>query len=247
MCNLRLMEAPPPQPLGALSKFQGDALNGMVAAPSRPSIKMAGGERQLVSYKGGSSPSCPCRILLTPSPSIAFSSPTTYLHSERQRLDLARCYLILAYKGCWLAEIVDGETPLPTNDVCWDELFGSQATLTLSAPPPPSPQDPPRDAQSKEIVRLLELETPSRGRPKALCNKDIQLMVVRLPDSDKDILTMSIKFSHHKGSDNRPKPYTYLLFHADQAGYLLPCQLMVSIAVLDDAFDSPTPTSVKAV
>ncbi len=122
---------------------------------------------------------------------------------KRQRLDLAGCYLILAYTGCRPAEIVDGEKPLPTNNVCWDELFGSHATLQLRAPP----EDASPGAQSKEIVRLLELETQSRGRPKALCYEDVQVMVVRLPNTGEDVLTMSIKFTHHKGSDNRPKPY----------------------------------------
>ncbi|KAH8981401.1 hypothetical protein EDB92DRAFT_1970196 [Lactarius akahatsu] len=138
---------------------------------------------------------------------------------ERQRLDLAGCYLILAYTGCRPAEIVDGEKPLPTNDVCWDELFGSHATLPLRAPP----EDASPDAQSKEI-----------------------LMVVRLPDTGEDVLTMSIKFTHHKGSDNRPKPTIFYFTPTKRVIFCL-VTLMVRIAVLDDAFDSPTLTSVKAV
>jgi hypothetical protein len=126
--------------------------------------------------------------------------------SKCQRLDLTVCYLILAYTRCWPAKIVDGEKPLPTNNVCWDQLFASQATLPLRV----LLKDAPPNTQSKKIVRLLELETWSCGRPKALCYEDIQLMVVHLPDSGKDILTMSIKFAHHKGSDNRPKPYVSL-------------------------------------
>jgi hypothetical protein len=35
--------------------------------------------------------------------------------SERRRLDLAACYLILAYTGCRPAEIVDGEKAIPSD------------------------------------------------------------------------------------------------------------------------------------
>src|SRR5258708_37868728 len=46
--------------------------------------------------------------------------------SERQRIDIAGCYLLLAYTGARPSEIVDGEKNIPT-DGCWDELFGNQA------------------------------------------------------------------------------------------------------------------------
>lgn len=126
--------------------------------------------------------------------------------NERQRLDVAACYLILAYTGCRPAEIVDGEKPIPTKDLCWNELFGSQAALPSATNPP---EDASPDIHSKEIAKLLGLETQCRGRPKALCYEDIQLMVIRHPDAEEDVLTMSIKFTHHKGSDNRPKPYVF--------------------------------------
>ncbi|KAF8661375.1 hypothetical protein AX16_001468 [Volvariella volvacea WC 439] len=56
------------------------------------------------------------------------------LPSERRRLDLAACYLILAYTGCRPAEIVDGEKAIP-SDGCWDELFGTPSSSTLPQRP----------------------------------------------------------------------------------------------------------------
>lgn len=34
-------------------------------------------------------------------------------------------------------------------------------------------------------------------------------MVVHHPEIGEDTLTISIKFTHHQGSDNRPKPYVF--------------------------------------
>jgi hypothetical protein len=53
---------------------------------------------------------------------------------------------------------------------------------------------------------ILSRETVGRGRPKALCYEDILLMVMRHPETGEDVLAMSIKFMHHKGADNKPKP-----------------------------------------
>ncbi|KAH8119865.1 hypothetical protein DFH11DRAFT_1721770 [Phellopilus nigrolimitatus] len=161
--------------------------------------------------------------------------------SERQRLDVAGCYLILAYTGCRPAEVVDGEKSIPM-DGCWDELFGDQTTPSSKATSP----DTPADQHSKEIARLLDLELQFRNRPKALCYEDVQFLVIRHPETGADTLTMSIKFTHHKGADNRPKP---TVFYFTPTRRLIFClvTLMASIAVLDGAFDSPTLSSVEAV
>jgi hypothetical protein len=94
--------------------------------------------------------------------------------SERQRLNLAGCYLVLAYTGCRPAEVVDGDKNIPL-DGSWEEIFGSQAILPLFQK---HPEDAPSDAYAKELTKLLERETTYRGRPKALCYEDVQLMVV---------------------------------------------------------------------
>lgn len=63
------------------------------------------------------------------------------------------------------------------------------------------------DEQSIGLNKLLLQKTIKRGRPKALCYKDILLMIVRHPATGKPILAMAIKFIHHKGADNKPKPF----------------------------------------
>jgi len=89
--------------------------------------------------------------------------------SERQRLNLAACYLVLAYTWCQPAEVVDGDKSMRL-DGSSEELFGSQAILPLFQEPP---EDSPPDAYAKELTKLLERETTYRGRPKALCYEDI--------------------------------------------------------------------------
>jgi hypothetical protein len=86
--------------------------------------------------------------------------------SERQRLDVAACYLVLAYTGCRPAEVVDSEKSIPT-DGSYERLFGSDDSLPL--------EDQPLDAHSMVITKLLQYETESRGRPKALCYEDIKV------------------------------------------------------------------------
>ncbi|KAH9967053.1 hypothetical protein BGW80DRAFT_723791 [Lactifluus volemus] len=129
-----------------------------------------------------------------------------------KRLDVAGCYLILAYTGCRPAEVVDGENKLPSNG-CWNELFSSQATLPLTAPP----EDAPPDEYSKDIMRPLEFETQSRGRPKAPCYEDIQLMVIRHPETGVDALT-SLLTARALTIDTKAD---HFLFHAHQKGDLL--------------------------
>jgi hypothetical protein len=63
------------------------------------------------------------------------------------------------------------------------------------------------DEEAKMVGEMLSTETLGRGRPKALCYEDILLMVVRHPVMDEDVLVMAVKFIHHKGADNKPKPY----------------------------------------
>jgi hypothetical protein len=123
---------------------------------------------------------------------------------ERHRIQLSGSYLILGYTGARPAEIVDNEKKMP-KDSCWEDLYGSTSKATEV-----SDDDDQEEKTSEEYPGLLEellmQETAGRGRPKALCYEDISMMVVRHPSTGKDVITMAIKFIHHKGSDNKPKP-----------------------------------------
>ncbi len=56
------------------------------------------------------------------------------------------------------------------------------------------------------LEEMISQEYKDRGRPKALCYEDIQLMVVRHPKTGEEELAMAIRLAHHKGLDNKPKP-----------------------------------------
>ena len=109
---------------------------------------------------------------------------------ERHRLQLSACYLILACTGAWPAEVVDNEKTKQFGHL--GELFEPEAV----------------EAGLDNGSRLSQV---ARGRPKALCYEDILLMVVRHPQTGEDVLAMSIKFIHHKGADNKPKPYEVVI------------------------------------
>ena len=114
---------------------------------------------------------------------------------EDYRVRLSGIYDILAFTGCRPAELVDNERKRP-QDGTWEELFaddvlGASRTLT--------------DAE-KLLENLLIREQLDRGRPKALCYEDIRSMIVRHPETGRDTPAMAVKFIHHKGADNKPKP-----------------------------------------
>jgi hypothetical protein len=98
---------------------------------------------------------------------------------------------------------VDGEKKSP-KDGCLEELFGRKATEGSFGG---TDEDGALDDDYRVLEEILSYETVGRGRPKCLCYEDILLMVVRHPDTGEDVLAMSIKFIHHKGADNKPKPY----------------------------------------
>lgn len=95
---------------------------------------------------------------------------------------------------------MDNEKKRP-RDECWEELYGSKATEASDEEERALPGE-----HDGLLDELLTQETTGRGRPKALCYEDISMMVVRNPSTGKDVLTMAIKFIHHKGADRKPKP-----------------------------------------
>ena len=130
---------------------------------------------------------------------------TGIFSSEKHRVQLPGCYLGLAFTGARAAEFVDGEKR-SSQDGCLQELF-PRAPLRSDNKDDDKNDDKGPNEHSRLLEELLSQETASRGRPKALCYEDILLMVVRHPETGGDVLAMSIKFIHHKGADNKPKPY----------------------------------------
>jgi hypothetical protein len=137
---------------------------------------------------------------------------TTIFPSERHRIQLAACYKIMSYTGARPAELVDNERRKP-DDGSTQKLFGSKV-VTMSDTGCPGDEDEDNDndddtlpdEKSRRLDGLLLAETKGRGRPKALCYEDISLMIVRHPSTGQAIPAMAIRFIHHKGADNKPKP-----------------------------------------
>jgi hypothetical protein len=57
------------------------------------------------------------------------------------------------------------------------------------------------------LEEILTQETEGRECPKAHCYEYVHLMVVRHPETHEDVLAMGIRLVHHKGADNKLKPY----------------------------------------
>lgn len=95
---------------------------------------------------------------------------------------------------------MDNETSKPL-DGSYEDLFGP---TRLNRSYDEGDQIP--DDDSRLLEDILSHETTARGRPKALCYEDIRLMVVRNPETGLDVFAMAVKFIHHKGEDNKPKP-----------------------------------------
>ncbi|KAK3943757.1 hypothetical protein QBC46DRAFT_21328 [Diplogelasinospora grovesii] len=89
-------------------------------------------------------------------------------------------------------------------------------------------------------------ETVGRGRPKALCHEDIQMMIVRHPVTGRCIPAMAIKFIHHKGADNKPRP-TIFFFTPTRKLLFCAVSTILALALHDHAFDAPSLTTASAI
>ncbi|KAK4151935.1 hypothetical protein C8A00DRAFT_44942 [Chaetomidium leptoderma] len=159
---------------------------------------------------------------------------------ERHRVQLPGCYLGLAFTGARPAEFVDREKR-SDDDECLAELFSYAAIRSTS-----SDEDKAPDEHSRVLEEMISQEYEGRGRPKALCYEDIQLMVVRHPETGEDVLAMSIRLAHHKGVDNKPKP-TIFFFTPTRRLIFCFITIIVSLAVHDRAFAAPKFASVRGV
>ncbi|KAL6415364.1 uncharacterized protein AUP68_01917 [Ilyonectria robusta] len=155
--------------------------------------------------------------------------------------ELTCCYQLLCYTGARPAELVDGERKKPKDGLV-EQLFGRKV---VEAPPStdnsenPEQQESAPDKDSQLLESLLSQETVGRGRPKALCYEDIMMMIVRHPATGRCIPAMAIKFIHHKGADNKPRP---TIFYFSPTRKLIFCAVstILSLALHDKAFDSPS-------
>ena len=128
---------------------------------------------------------------------------TGIFNAERHRIDLWGCYLLLFYTGARAAELVESEKNEPDST---KKLFHRKAVMLPGDDADNESPAPAPDAFSKRVGELLEQEPAQRGRSKSLCYEDILLMIARHPVTGRYLPAMAIRFTHHKGADNRPKP-----------------------------------------
>lgn len=197
------------------------------------------------------------RVILTFN--MAYDAGTFDL--ERHRIQLAACYQILCYTGARPAELVDGERKKPKNGSI-EKLFG---TKVVQADGDTSEEaGDALDEGSQKAEELLSMETTKRGRPKALCYEDILMMLVRHPVTGLPVLSMAIKFVHHKGADRKPKPYdpnfsptrvanelmyyrTIFFFTPSKKLIFCPITVILALALHDHAFDATSLTDASSV
>ncbi|KAL7786357.1 FluG domain-containing protein [Trichoderma ceciliae] len=156
---------------------------------------------------------------------------------EGHRVQLAGCWIFLASTGARPAEIVDNEKSRP-NDGSYEELWFPKTKA--------NDDETADDEHSRLLEEMLCRETVGRGRPKALCYEDVSLMVVRHPTTKENVLCMAVKFIHHKGVDNKPKP-TIFFFTMTRRVIFCPVTIMISLALRDKAFHAPGLDSVHQV
>ncbi|KAI1419237.1 hypothetical protein F5Y12DRAFT_720951 [Xylaria sp. FL1777] len=91
-----------------------------------------------------------------------------------------------------LAEFVDNEKQKP-KDGSWEESFGSE-------PDGASLDEGDAEDSNRVLEEILSMETVGRGRPKALCYENVSLMVVRHPETDRDVFAMAINLALDDGA-----------------------------------------------
>ncbi|KAH7309929.1 FluG domain-containing protein [Stachybotrys elegans] len=175
---------------------------------------------------------------------------TIVFPGERHRIQLNCCYQLLCYTGARPAELVDGERKKP-KDGSTEHLFGRKVVEAPSAASDDGEdkgenQEVALDKDSQLLEGLLSQETVGRGRPKALCYEDILMMIVRHPVTGRCVPAMAIKFIHHKGADNKPKP-TIFFFSPTRKIIFCALSTMLSLALHDKAFDAPSLTDASAI
>lgn len=105
---------------------------------------------------------------------------------------------MLSYIGCRPTELVDATK---------SSTISSDSADYNDDPVNPTETSGTRSNSFNYNNDLNSDDTLVLGRCKALCYKDILLMVVRNPEGgERDVLAMEVTMAHHKGADRRPKP-----------------------------------------
>ncbi|RYP47628.1 hypothetical protein DL768_006344 [Monosporascus sp. mg162] len=168
---------------------------------------------------------------------------TCLFPSERQRIQLWSCYLLLSYTGARPVELVNGERRDP-KDGSRKELFYPKAGTYSEQVA--ADDDIAPDKVSQKLYNLLSREIKGRYRPKALCYEDIMMMMVRHPQTGQTIPAMAIKFIHHKGTNRKPKPIIFF-FTPTKKQTFYAVSAIIALALHDEAFIAPNLTDAVSV
>jgi hypothetical protein len=160
-----------------------------------------------------------------------WSRDTSIFPTEDDRLDLPTIMLFQAYTACRPAELVDGTKSRGGNDPLLDDDEHMDAHMLKAIPHTES------ETSKSVSLKTSSRQTPGRAckedsdhasgfdqtifdnightepprKHKALCYEDIILWIVKDPKmGERDVLAMEVYFRHHKGADNKPKPYVSL-------------------------------------
>ncbi|KAH8889971.1 hypothetical protein GQ53DRAFT_824986 [Thozetella sp. PMI_491] len=119
-----------------------------------------------------------------------------------QHINNIGCYIIICYTRVQPIELVYNKRK-PPKDSSLQELFSKKIVIAVND----NTNTYPNDLDSTALYTLLLKETVRQDRVKALCYKDILMIVIRHPVIRRATLAISIKFIHHKRYNNKPKPY----------------------------------------
>ncbi|RKL20511.1 hypothetical protein BFJ72_g15059 [Fusarium proliferatum] len=158
---------------------------------------------------------------------------TTIFPGERHRINLAGCYQLLCYTGARPAELVDGERQKPKD-------VKSRKPLRTNSP---------RFSMAFSAKRL------GRGRPKALCYEDIQMMIVRHPATERCMPAMAIRFlvlvvptgEHSAILYNNDRCGTVFYFAPTRKLLFCAVSTILALALHDNAFDAPSLTDAAVI
>ncbi|RYP30216.1 hypothetical protein DL767_006363 [Monosporascus sp. MG133] len=174
-------------------------------------------------------------------PDFDMAYDTGVFPAERHRVQLAGCYLLMSYTGARPAELVDDQRTKPKGGPL-DEILRMKAITSAGGSDADdkdksdeADDEVPPDEDSKQLNELLSAETTVCGCSKALCYKDILMIIVRHPRTGRLIPVMAVNFIHHKGCDKKPRP-TIFYFTLTKKLILCTVSIVTALALYDQAF-----------